>query len=180
MFHLLFIEYREWKEKFDLVDDDEEDTVTYHYRNKFIFRPDLSAPGLTGDEIITMPHPSRYSIFLIILDEEKMCDTNVLRICLNFTVVMGMLLAANVDKKPFIPKLDGAIKNLFNNPADAFYTGRVMDVLFDGVSIDCTSQEDTTLAICTQLDDMPSIRRIDENHLAFSILGGVSFHNYPR
>lgn len=90
---------------------------------------------------------------------------------------MGMLLATNYEKKPFLPKLDVAIKNLFNNPPDAFYTGRVMDVLFDGVPIDCTSQEDTTLAICTQLEDMPAIKRIDENHLAFSILGGVSIFN---
>lgn len=48
---------REWKEKFDLVDDEEKDQLTYHYRNKFIFRPDFSGPGLTGEETITMIHP---------------------------------------------------------------------------------------------------------------------------
>lgn len=48
--------FREWKEKFDLVDDETDDTLTYHYKNTFIFRPDLSGPGLTGNEIITMPH----------------------------------------------------------------------------------------------------------------------------
>lgn len=54
--------HREWKEKFDLVDNDEEDTLTYHFKNTFKFRPDLSGPGLTGDEIITMPHPCTHSI----------------------------------------------------------------------------------------------------------------------
>lgn len=60
-----FLNYREWKEKFDLVDNDEEDTLKYHYKNTFIFRPDLSGPGLTGDEIITMPH-ARKCIFISI------------------------------------------------------------------------------------------------------------------
>lgn len=50
---------REWKEKYDLVDDAKDDTLTYHYKNTFIFRKDLSGPGLTGDEIITMPHPRK-------------------------------------------------------------------------------------------------------------------------
>lgn len=55
----IFLKIREWKEKFDLADDEEEDTLTYHYRNKYIFRPDLSAPGLTGDEIVVMAHPGK-------------------------------------------------------------------------------------------------------------------------
>lgn len=36
---------------------------------------------------------------------------------------MGMFLAINVDKQPMLPAIDGAIKNLFQDPADAFYTG---------------------------------------------------------
>lgn len=97
---------------------------------------------------------------------------------LYFQVLMGMLLATNYEKKPFLPKVEVAVKNLFNEPADAFYTGKVMDLLFDGVSIDCSSKEDTTVAVCLQLEDAPAVRRIDENHLAFSILGGVSFSIY--
>lgn len=62
-------EHREWKEKFDLFDNDEEDTLKYHYKNYFKFRPDLSGPGLTGNEIITIPHPcmndSGYSFITI-------------------------------------------------------------------------------------------------------------------
>lgn len=84
-----------------------------------------------------------------------------------------MLLATNYEKKPFLPKVDIAIKNLFNNPADGFFTGKAMDILFHGVSIDCSSSEETTMAVCVQLEDMSAIKRLDETHLAFSILGGV-------
>lgn len=59
IFHLFVIQIREWKEKYDLVDNDEEDTLTYHYKNTFIFRPDLSE-NVTGDELIVMPHPCKY------------------------------------------------------------------------------------------------------------------------
>jgi scavenger receptor class B, member 1 len=41
--------------KYDQVEDVEEDTITFNFKNTFIFRPDLSN-GLTGEEIITMPH----------------------------------------------------------------------------------------------------------------------------
>lgn len=44
---------REWKEKFDMSDNEEDDTLTFNMKNTFIFRRDLSAKGLTGDETIT-------------------------------------------------------------------------------------------------------------------------------
>lgn len=57
---------REWKEKYDLIDDEEEDTLTFHFRNRFIFRPDRSG-NLTGDEIVVVPHPcNHYSFYSLI------------------------------------------------------------------------------------------------------------------
>lgn len=50
-----FVCIREWKEKFDLEDNDEEDSFSFNYKNTFIFRQELSN-GLTGNEIITVPH----------------------------------------------------------------------------------------------------------------------------
>lgn len=47
--------FREWHEKNDLVDNDEDDTVTYSPRNTFIFKPEKSN-GLTGEEELMLPH----------------------------------------------------------------------------------------------------------------------------
>lgn len=87
---------------------------------------------------------------------------------------MGMLLATNIDKKPLLPAIEGAIKNMFHDPADAFYTGRVWDLLYDGVEIDCSSDDQTVTAICLSMESMKPIRKIDDKHFAFSLFAGVS------
>ena len=46
---------REYKEKLDLKDHNEDDTVSFNPRDYFIFKREKSG-GLTGDEIITIPH----------------------------------------------------------------------------------------------------------------------------
>lgn len=57
-YHYFIHIFREWKEKFSMVDNEEEDSVTFHYSNTYFFRPDLSG-NLTGDEIVVVPHPSK-------------------------------------------------------------------------------------------------------------------------
>lgn len=88
----------------------------------------------------------------------------------------GMSLAVNVDKKPLLGMTDKAIKYLFNSPETPFWTGRVMDLLFNGFDIDCSSSEFEAKATCSVLasGDVAAIRVIDENHLKFSMMGGVS------
>lgn len=90
-------------------------------------------------------------------------------------VIAGGLLAANIERPALLSRIENGFNNLFHEPADAFYTGRVMDILFNGVTIDCTVNEPFTSAICSHLEGQSlSIGKIDENHLKFSIFGNVS------
>lgn len=47
--------FSEWKEKENLEDDINKDTIEFNFRNTFIFDEMMTLP-LTGDEIIVMPH----------------------------------------------------------------------------------------------------------------------------
>lgn len=89
---------------------------------------------------------------------------------------MGMLLALNIDKKPMLPGIASAINDLFNNPTDPFFTGRIMDILYDGIPINCTSEEFNTVALCTMFSTgaQQAVRKVDDKHYAFSLFGGVS------
>lgn len=86
-----------------------------------------------------------------------------------------MLLSLNIDKKPMLPGIYAAINEMFHNPPDPFFTGRVMDILYDGVPIDCTSEDMGAKAMCTSFSTgaQQAIRQIDSEHYAFSLFGGV-------
>lgn len=86
---------------------------------------------------------------------------------------MGMLLAVNVDKKPFLPTIEGAIKKLFTNP-NVFYTGRVWDLLYDGVDIDCSSDDGIVMAMCLEFSNQKAFEKVDEHQFKFSLFAGVS------
>lgn len=92
-------------------------------------------------------------------------------------VIFGMSLAVNVDKKPMLPAIAGAINELFHNPADPFWTGRVMDILYDGIPIDCSSEDFNAVAVCSQFatGEMKAVRQTGEKSYAFSLFAGVSF-----
>lgn len=87
-----------------------------------------------------------------------------------------MALAVNVDKKPMLPLIVKAIDHLFHQPQDMFWTGRVMDVLFDGIPIDCSSDDFAATAACSvfQSGEVKAVRPIDDDHLMFSLFAGVS------
>lgn len=49
-----------------------------------------------------------------------------------------------------------------------------MDLLFDGIDIDCSSQEFAAKAVCTAFDDAPQLDRVDDNTFRFSFFAAVS------
>lgn len=87
-----------------------------------------------------------------------------------------MALATNVDKKPMLPLVNDAINGIFHHPKDPFWTGRVMDYLFDGIEIDCTSKEFAAEATCAIFasGEVKPIQPLRENFFKFSLFGAVS------
>jgi hypothetical protein len=49
-----------------------------------------------------------------------------------------------------------------------------MDILFDGVAIDCSGENFLVKTACVQMKEKDEIRSINETHLAFSVFGRVS------
>jgi scavenger receptor class B protein 1 len=50
-----FLTSREYHEKTNLIDREEDDTLEYSIKNKWIFKPEMSE-GLTGNEELVLPH----------------------------------------------------------------------------------------------------------------------------
>lgn len=139
--------FREWKIKYDTVDNDADDTLEYNYRNIFIFRQDLSAPGLTGNEIITVPHP----------------------------LIVGISLTVNIERPEMLSYITELINELFHNPKSVFWTGTVMDLLFDGLPVDCSGESFTTAAACAEFEsgEHKTIRMVNETFYKFALFTSV-------
>nr|XP_029721389.1 sensory neuron membrane protein 1 [Aedes albopictus] len=134
--------FEEWKEKYDTVDNEEDDTLTFTLKNTWIFRPDLSKP-LTGDEIITIPHP----------------------------LILGALLMVQRDREAMMPLVSKGMDIIMHPLTSGFLTTRVMDLLFDGILIDCSSQEFSAKALCSGLESEGAVMPFNETHFKFSMFG---------
>lgn len=70
-----------------------------------------------------------------------------------------------------------AINQMFHNPKDMFWTGRVMDILFDGIPVDCSSEEFQSKAVCGVFEsgEVAAVQKHNDTHFKFSLLASVSF-----
>lgn len=87
-----------------------------------------------------------------------------------------MALAINVKRKPMLKAVNTIINTMYDNPTDSFWTGRVMDYLFDGIEINCTSEHFAVKAVCSMFEggDIKNIQPLRENFYKFSVFGAVS------
>ena len=135
---------REWKEKYDQIDNEDDDTLEFTLKNTFIFRPDKSK-GLTGEEVITIPHP----------------------------LVIAPLTIVQKDQEPLMPIVSKAIDLIFE-PDSAFLTDSMMNIFFRGFDVDCSSEEFEPKAFCTQLEQGGAVDIFNDTLYKFSFFGTVS------
>lgn len=123
--------------------------MEYDYRNTYFHKPEKNGPGLTGNEIVTVAHP----------------------------LILAMILSINVDRPELLSFVQTAMNGLLHTPKDIFFTGRLWDLLYDGVDLDCSSDEFEVTAVCSEFDsgDYGEIRRINETAFRFSLFGNVNY-----
>ncbi|XP_046745518.1 sensory neuron membrane protein 1-like [Diprion similis] len=135
--------FHEWKEKLNPVDDEDADTVEVNYRNTWFFQPSESN-GLTGNEELIFPHLAMLSMILITMNEKPQM--------------------INIAAK--------AADSIYRKPTSIFMKARAMDIMFDGITIDCTVKDFAGAAVCSLLKtDTRNLHVVGENMYKFSLFG---------
>ncbi|CAH0726868.1 unnamed protein product, partial [Brenthis ino] len=137
--------FEEWKEKVEVEDQDDTDTINYKKLDKFYFKKELSGSGLTGEEVIVMPN----------------------------AFMLGIVTIINREKPAMLNMIGKAINGIFDNPTDVFIRVKVLDLLFRGVVINCARTEFAPKAVCTALKKEAADSLIFEpnNQYRFSLFG---------
>ncbi|KAG5684952.1 hypothetical protein PVAND_014159 [Polypedilum vanderplanki] len=134
--------FDEWKSKNVLSENEQDDTITSELVSTYIFRPDLTK-NLTGDEIVTVPHP----------------------------ILMGATIGAQRDRAPLLPIIVQAFQQIFLPEGTPFLNVKVMDLLFNGVGIDCDREEMEAGIVCGQLPTEKGINKVNETYFTISMFG---------
>ncbi|KPI90909.1 Sensory neuron membrane protein 1 [Papilio xuthus] len=137
--------FEEWKEKVEVEDHDDSDTITYKRLDSFYFKKELSGPGLTGEELVVLPHP-----FMM--------------------ATIGVVIR---DKPAMLNMIGKAFNGIFENPPDIFIRAKALDLLFRGIVINCARTEFAPKALCTALKKEAANTLIfgPNNQYVFSLFG---------
>ncbi|XP_014214799.1 sensory neuron membrane protein 1-like isoform X2 [Copidosoma floridanum] len=135
--------FEEWQEKVDLQDREDDDTVDYTVKNKWFFKPEMSE-GLTGEEELIVPH-----IFML-----------------------AMVMTIVREKASMIPLVSKAVDSIFKNPDNVFVRVKAMDVIVNGLPIDCTVKDLAGSAVCSEIKkNSDELMKDDEDMFRFSLIG---------
>lgn len=83
------------------------------------------------------------------------------------------MIATKRDKEPLLPMVIEGLDIILGNPSSAFLTGPVMDILFYGIPLDCSSTNFAVEAICAALVNDGGLPRINDTHVGFALFGPV-------
>ncbi|XP_022906339.2 sensory neuron membrane protein 1-like isoform X1 [Onthophagus taurus] len=135
--------FEEWREKVLIAENEIDDTMTFYAKETFIYRQDLSG-GLTGNEIITIPHP----------------------------LIMAIALTVIREKPAMISLVTKALNSIFSQPQTPFLTATVNQIFFDGIIINCTVTDFPGKALCTELKtEAKQLQVVADKIYKFSLMG---------
>nr|AXU25116.1 sensory neuron membrane protein 1-1 [Cyrtorhinus lividipennis] len=172
--------FEEWKSKGNFEDDSSDDTVSFNMKAVWYFKPERSE-GLTGNEMVTIPHPvlfglvDSWSQLPNILCSKDGCydfkftwgrkkkrkferlrnDPNITETVILNWPFMSMVMTVEQTKPGALPMLAKALPPLLNNISTPFVTARAMDIMFDGIPINCSSKEFGPKTVCTLINADP-------------------------
>jgi len=67
-----------------------------------------------------------------------------------------------------------AIPHLYPDLTSVFMTGTANDIMWNGMDINCTSEEFAAVAICSQIRlNSASLHTVNKDHFKFSLFGVV-------
>jgi hypothetical protein len=85
----------------------------------------------------------------------------------------GGMIAVQRDSEPLLSTAINALTEIFR-PQTPFLTASVMDILFNGIPINCAVDDFAAKSLCSRIEDEKPIRIVNDTHLAFSLFSGVS------
>lgn len=114
----------------------------------------MNGDGLTGDEHVVIAHP----------------------------LLLSMILGINVDREEILPMIETAIQYILDKPSNIYYSGKAIDILFNGITLDCSSEEYEVSAICSEFSSgqYTQIKPINDTAYSFSLFGNVRRSNQTR
>lgn len=85
-------------------------------------------------------------------------------------------MLVHFELQQFMHVAVAAINELFDEPKDVFWTGKAIDLLFNGIEIDCNVTNPLTKIACREIKKRkyPSFKHLDNNKFLFSMVGCVS------
>ncbi|XP_076247574.1 sensory neuron membrane protein 1 [Calliopsis andreniformis] len=146
--------YDEYKQKVDLVDRDDDDSVEYSLKSTWYFNPSRSE-GLTGEEELVVPNIIILSMVKITLEEQP--------------TAIGLL--------------NKAVDSIFKKPSSVFIRTKAKNLLFDGILIDCTVKDFAGSAVCSVLKEKAELSGLipdGEGHYLFSLFGSKNGSTLPE
>lgn len=174
----------EWKEKVDLVDREEDDTVEYNNKATWIFNKKKSGRGLHEDMELVFPHIMILSmVYATVRERPGMVGLAGIPYQSIFSMsnyyqkkIYYYLLKIQFFSLRFSAK---AVDSIFHKPDSVFVKATVREILWTGLPVDCSVQDFAGKAVCGILrEDDSALLKDGPDNYKFALFGPVSFFHF--